>query len=146
MRSKSSCLFCDIVRGDAAAAIVGRGAGWTAFLDKAPVFFGHVLVVPDVHRETLVDLAPDEIAPLFSAVQAVARAVTGALEAQGTFVAMNNKVSQSVAHLHVHVVPRTKGDGLRGFFWPRKKYPSQDDLEAVRASIARTLDAERQGD
>jgi diadenosine tetraphosphate (Ap4A) HIT family hydrolase len=140
-----ACLFCAIVRGDSAAAIVGRGgagdSAWTAFLDIAPLFQGHALVVPDAHRETLLDLSPAENAALFAAAQRVAQAVTAAAGAQGTFVAMNNKVSQSVPHLHVHVVPRTKGDGLKGFFWPRKKYASADELESVRAAIAAKLDA-----
>ena len=98
-----------------------------AFLDRTPVFKGHVLVIPRVHHETLVDVPSDLLQPLFSTVQRVQRAVVDALGAQGTFVAMNNVVSQSVPHLHVHVVPRTKGDGLKGFFWPRVKYA--DDAE-----------------
>lgn len=144
-RAARACVFCSIVRGDSAAAIVGRGgasgsgSGWTAFLDTAPLFHGHVLVVPDLHKETLLDLDPDEVAQLFSATQRVARAVTAAAGAEGTFVAMNNKVSQSVPHLHVHVVPRTKGDGLKGFFWPRKRYEGPAELEAVRAAIAAAL-------
>ena len=141
MSRPGPCLFCAIVRGDSPAAIVGRGEGWTAFLDVAPLFFGHVLVVPDVHRETLLDLEGDEVTVLFGAARRIARAVTAATRAQGTFVAMNNKVSQSVPHLHVHVVPRTKGDGLRGFFWPRKKYPDEDAMQLVRAAIEREIAA-----
>jgi histidine triad (HIT) family protein len=144
-----ACLFCAIVRGDSAAAIVGRGgagdSAWTAFLDIAPLFQGHALVVPDAHRETLLDLSPAENAALFAAAQRVAQAVTAAAGAQGTFVAMNNKVSQSVPHLHVHVVPRTKGDGLKGFFWPRKKYASADELESVRGSDRREARRELAG-
>lgn len=139
MTAPAPCPFCQIVCGDIQAAVVGEGAGWLAFLDRSPLFFGHVLVVPREHRETLLDLAPDEVAPLFEAVQRVARAVTEGLASQGTFVAMNNKVGQSVAHLHVHVVPRTKGDGLKGFFWPRKKYPGEAEIEVVRAAIAARL-------
>ena len=93
-----------------------------AFLDHRPVFPGHVLVVPVIHVETLVDLPPAALAPFFRRVQAVAGAVPRALGAQGTFVANNNVVSQSVPHFHVHVVPRVRGDGLRGFFWPRSRY------------------------
>lgn len=130
------CLFCQIVAGDVPAAIVGRGAGWVAFLDRAPVFFGHVLVVPDVHVGTLIDLGDDQLVPLFGAARTIARAVVIGLGAQGSFVAMNNAVSQSVPHLHVHVVPRTKGDGLRGFFWPRKKYGSDAEIEDFRVRIA----------
>jgi histidine triad (HIT) family protein len=92
------------------------------FLDVRPVFKGHVLLAPRQHLVTLADLPEDLMVPLFGAAQRVANAITSGLGAQGTFVAMNNVVSQSVAHLHVHVVPRTKGDGLRGFFWPRTKY------------------------
>jgi histidine triad (HIT) family protein len=133
------CVFCSIIRGESAAAIVGRGACFVALLDKGPVFKGHVLVVPTEHHETLADLPPDAVGPFFSAVQRVARAVPAALGCAGTFVAMNNKVSQSVPHLHVHVVPRSKGDGLRGFFWPRQKYAGADEIEAYRARIAEVL-------
>lgn len=139
MSQPGSCLFCNIVEGHIPGSIVGRGPGWVAFLDKSPLFIGHVLVVPEVHRETLLDLEPEQIPQLFAAAQRIAAAVTRAMEAQGTFVAMNNKVSQSVAHLHVHVVPRTKGDGLRGFFWPRKKYASDLEMEQTRAAIAKEL-------
>src|SRR3954453_9080122 len=110
-----------------------------AFLDTRPVFKGHVLVVPDGHVETLTDLPPDAVGPLFERVQAVARAVEEGLEAAGTFVAMNNRVSQSVPHLHVHVVPRNRKDGLRGFFWPRTKYASPDEAEAVAATLRDAL-------
>jgi histidine triad (HIT) family protein len=133
------CVFCAIVAGSIPAAIVARGEGWLAFLDTKPVFHGHVLVVPDVHLETLLDVPTQRLAPLFAAVQRVAHAVTGGLACDGTFVAMNNKVSQSVPHLHVHVVPRRKKDGLRGFFWPRQKYASDDELEGYRARIEAAL-------
>ncbi len=138
MSAPSACPFCEIARGDERQH-VGRGPGWVAFLDRSPVFFGHVLVVPDQHSETLLDLPAEDLAPLFAGVQQVARAVVVALGCGGTFVAMNNKVSQSVAHLHVHVVPRTKGDGLRGFFWPRKKYASAEEMERMRAQISAAL-------
>lgn len=133
------CLFCEIIRGAVPAAVVGRGPGWVAFLDRSPLFLGHVLVVPENHRVTLLDLGDDELAPLFGAARTIARAVVAGLGAQGSFVAMNNIVSQSVPHLHVHVVPRTKGDGLRGFFWPRKKYSSDVELEAFRSRIASAI-------
>lgn len=129
------CVFCEIVAGTLPAAIVARGEGWLAFLDKTPLFRGHVLVVPTTHRETLAELEGQELAPLFVAVQRLSRAVPIAMSAQGTFVAMNNKISQSVPHLHVHVVPRVKGDGLKGFFWPRTKYRDDVELEATRAAI-----------
>ena len=107
-----------------------------AFLDHRPLFPGHCLVIPREHVETLGDLPGPLTAPLFDAAAAVARALEGGLGADGTFVAINNRVSQSVPHLHVHVVPRTKGDGLRGFFWPRTKYASPDEQAAVGALLA----------
>ena len=118
-----ACPFCAIVAGiDDEAEVVYRSNVAVAFLDRRPLFPGHVLVVPVRHVDTLPDLDDAEVAPFFAEVQRVAAAVPTALGAQGTFVAINNVVSQSVPHLHVHVVPRTKGDGLRGFFWPRTKY------------------------
>ena len=123
------CLFCQIAAGTVPATVVLDEPAVVGFLDIRPVFPGHVLVVPREHHVTLPDLPREQLEPLFEATQRVARAVTAALGAQGTFVAMNNVVSQSVAHLHVHVVPRTKGDGLRGFFWPRVKYASDDERE-----------------
>jgi histidine triad (HIT) family protein len=133
------CLFCRIVAGEAPATFVVDEPEVVGFLDVRPVFPGHVLVVPRVHIATLSDLPSPLIEPLFSTVQRVADAVVDAMGAQGTFVAMNNVVSQSVPHLHVHVVPRTKGDGLRGFFWPRQKYASDaeqaDVAERIRTSL-----------
>jgi histidine triad (HIT) family protein len=123
-----TCLFCRIVVGNESAYVVYDGADTRAFLDTRPVFKGHTLVVPKPHVHTLVDLS-STLGPAFlETLQRVAAAMTAALGAQGTFVAVNNVVSQSVPHLHGHVVPRTKGDGLRGFFWPRTKYA--DDVEA----------------
>lgn len=117
-----ACLFCDVVSGSEPAEVVLDEPAVVGFLDNRPVFRGHTLLVPRVHVDTLLEL-PDELTvPLFSAARRTAAAMTSALGAQGTFVAMNNVVSQSVPHLHVHVVPRTKGDGLRGFFWPRTTY------------------------
>ena len=115
-------MFCDIVRDSVAADVVWRDDVVVAFLDRSPLFHGHTLVVPRRHVLTLPDLAVDEVGPFFERVRLIAAAMPGALGAQGTFVANNNVVSQSVAHLHVHVVPRTRGDGLRGFFWPRQRY------------------------
>jgi histidine triad (HIT) family protein len=105
-----------------------------AFLDRRPVFPGHVLIVPRDHVQTLADLPVDQVAPLFQRVQLITAAVESALAADGSFVAMNNRVSQSVPHLHVHVVPRRRGDGLRGFFWPRRKYAA-GEAEAVADQI-----------
>ena len=115
-------VVCQIVNGDLEAAVVSRTEHLIAFLDHRPVFKGHVLVSPIRHVDTLLELPADLVAPVFTMAQRVAAALGAALGAQGTFVAMNNVVSQSIPHLHVHVVPRTKGDGLRGFFWPRKSY------------------------
>ena len=115
-------VVCQVVRGTLDAAVVLRTDRVVAFLDIHPVFKGHTLVSPVRHVDTLLELREDEMVPLLSAAQRIARAQSAALGAQGTFVAVNNVVSQSVPHLHVHVVPRTKGDGLRGFFWPRKRY------------------------
>jgi histidine triad (HIT) family protein len=124
----SDCVFCRIAAGQVPAQIVLSDAETVAFLDARPVFKGHVLVVPRDHFQTLADLPPERAGPLFQRVRVISAAIPAALGAQGTFVALNNVVSQSVPHLHVHVVPRTKGDGLRGFFWPRRKYA--DDAEA----------------
>lgn len=140
MSSGADCAFCAIVRGDTRAEIVWDDAHAVAFLDTKPLFRGHVLVVPRAHVVTLPELAPDEVEPLFARVQRIAKALPDALGAQGTFVAMNNVVSQSVPHLHVHVVPRTKGDGLKGFFWPRTRYASDEERAdfggRVRAALA----------
>ncbi len=136
-----SCVFCEIIAGRLPAAIVFEDEDFIAFLDKSPVFVGHVLVTPKVHHETLTDVPVDALGPLFTRVQSIARAVEAGLDAQGTFVAMNNRISQSVPHLHVHVVPRRKKDGLRGFFWPRTKYSGDDQMQEVAAKIRDALSA-----
>ena len=122
MASVDNCLFCSIVAGETAAATVLADDDFVGFLDIRPVFKGHVLLVPREHVVTLPDLPAALRDPFLAAGQRLANAVVEGLGAQGSFVAMNNVVSQSVAHLHLHVVPRTKGDGLRGFFWPRTSY------------------------
>jgi histidine triad (HIT) family protein len=140
MTTTPGCLFCAIAAGDVPATMVLRDDDVAAFLDARPVFKGHVLVVPRAHVPTLSDLPAAEMGTLFGAVQRVARAVEAGLDADGTFVAMNNKVSQSVPHLHVHVVPRKKKDGLRGFFWPRVRYEGGDaEMAVVAASIRSAL-------
>ena len=121
-------VVCQVVRGTLDAEVVLRTDDVVAFLDIHPVFKGHTLVSPVQHVDTLLELPPGLMVPLLSTAQRVARAMTEALGAQGTFVAVNNVVSQSVPHLHVHVVPRTKGDGLRGFFWPRTRYAEGERL------------------
>ena len=124
----TDCVFCDILAGTAPAHVVFSDDIAIAFLDARPVFKGHVLVAPLAHYVTLADLPTDLVGPLFQRVQRVSAAMPAAFGAQGSFVGENNVVSQSVPHMHVHVVPRTKGDGLRGFFWPRGRYA--DDAEA----------------
>ncbi len=135
------CLFCRIARGHEPAARVLETDGVMAFLDHRPLFPGHCLVIPREHVDTLGDLPGPLTAPLFEAAAAVARALEAGLRADGSFVAVNNRVSQSVPHLHVHVVPRRRGDGLRGFFWPRGRYESAAAMEETRARIAGALAA-----
>jgi histidine triad (HIT) family protein len=135
----TQCAFCDIHSGALPADTVYADPDVVAFLDVRPVFKGHVLVVPREHYVTLADLPAGLLAPYFAVVQRVSVAVPAALGAQGTFVAMNNIVSQSVPHLHTHVIPRTKGDGLRGFFWPRLRYRSPEEsaeyAERIRGQL-----------
>ena len=133
--SSDGCVFCGIVAGDTPAHVVASDDVTLAFLDTRPVFPGHVLLVPRDHHETLTDVPPSLLGPLFDAVQRVARAVEQGMDAHGTFVALNNRVSQSVPHLHVHVVPRRRKDGLRGFFWPRQRYQDEAEMADVAARI-----------
>ena len=130
------CVFCRIIAGEVPAHMVLEDEEFVAFLDARPVFKGHVLVVPRRHYVTLADLPVPVVGPLFERVRLVSAAIPAALGAQGTFVALNNVVSQSVPHLHVHVVPRTKGDGLRGFFWPRRRYASEEEASQYARRIA----------
>jgi histidine triad (HIT) family protein len=133
----SSCPFCSILAGEEPSAAVYEDERVVAFLDRRPLFPGHTLVVPRQHVVTLGDLPAEEVGPLMRVVQAASRAMESALGAQGSLVAVNNRVSQSVPHLHVHVVPRTKGDGLKGFFWPRTTYVSDEARDGV-AAVVRT--------
>jgi histidine triad (HIT) family protein len=133
--SDPSCAFCRIVADDDDDVFVHRDEHIVGFLDIRPVFHGHVLLVPRVHHETLEDLPVELAAPLLTATQLVMRALREVVGAQGTFVASNNVVSQSVPHVHVHVVPRRRKDGLRGFFWPRHPYPDEDALADMRARL-----------
>jgi histidine triad (HIT) family protein len=134
-----SCLFCGIANGEASATVVFEDEISVAFLDHRPLFPGHTLLVPRKHFETLSDLPAELVGPFFKNVQLLARAVELAREAEGSFVAMNNRVSQSVPHLHVHVVPRRRKDGLKGFFWPRSKYESDAQIIEVQQSIQSAL-------
>jgi histidine triad (HIT) family protein len=134
-----SCLFCGIANGETSATVVFADELSVAFLDHRPLFPGHTLLVPRKHFETLSDLPTELVGPFFRNVQLLARAVELAREAEGSFVAMNNRVSQSVPHLHVHIVPRRRKDGLKGFFWPRSKYESDAQMIEVQQSIQTAL-------
>lgn len=136
---ESACTFCRIIRGELDAAVVFEDDVSFAFLDVRPLFPGHTLLVPKDHHETLMDLPPELVGPLFKNAQDIARAVEAAMQAEGIFTAINNRVSQSVPHLHVHIVPRRKGDGLRGFFWPRRRYDGDAHIERVRNAIQSAL-------
>lgn len=138
--SGAVCVFCDIVANRADAEVVFSDEHSLAFLDIRPLFPGHCLLIPREHVVTLGDLSPEQVGPLFRNASMLSRAVPKAMGATGTFVAMNNIVSQSVPHLHVHVVPRNPKDGLKGFFWPRRGYRDASHLsetgDAIRATVA----------
>jgi histidine triad (HIT) family protein len=134
------CAFCAIVKAPEPAFPVLEDADTLAFLDHRPVFPGHALLVPRQHVGTLGDLPEPLLAPLFRNARLLARAVEEGMAAEGSFVAMNNRVSQSVPHLHVHVVPRRRGDGLRGFFWPRQKYDTPDAMREVQQKVRAAVD------
>jgi histidine triad (HIT) family protein len=135
------CVFCAIAAGEVPAQVVYADGGTVAFLDARPLFKGHVLVLPRQHFQTLAGLPAGLVEPLFSQVRRISAVMPGALGAQGSFVALNNVVSQSVPHLHVHVVPRTRGDGLRGFFWPRQKYADEAEAAAYAQRLRDALAA-----
>jgi histidine triad (HIT) family protein len=137
----TTCVFCRIVAGEEQAYEVLRTDSVVAFLDIRPVFHGHTLVIPTEHVETLTDLPADRLGDYFGTVQLLSRVIPDALGSQGTWVSINNVVSQSVPHLHTHVVPRTKGDGLRGFFWPRTRYAEGEastTTERIRSAVERS--------
>jgi histidine triad (HIT) family protein len=133
------CLFCRMIQGEVPTPVVYESETAFAFLDHRPLFLGHCLVLPRRHVPTLSDLPAELVGPFFQEVQLVTRAVETAMAAQGTFVAVNNRISQSVPHLHVHVVPRNRGDGLKGFFWPRTRYESDQQMGSVRAELAEAV-------
>jgi histidine triad (HIT) family protein len=135
----AGCPFCEIVAGERPAFVVLDEPAVVGFLDSHPLFPGHVLVVPRDHHDTFDDSPPEVVAEVAVAAQRVSRAVQAATGAAGAFVATNIRVSQSVHHLHVHVVPRTRGDGLRGFFWPRTRYRDDEHAEAVASAIRAAL-------
>src|SRR5262245_9131569 len=134
-----TCVFCEIASGTRPADIVHEDAAFVGFLDHRPLFPGHVLLIPRAHHETLLDLPDDQAGPLLALAKRIAGAVETGLKADGFFVAINNRVSQSVPHLHVHVVPRRKKDGLKGFFWPRHAYRSAEELSLVQRAIRAEL-------
>ncbi len=135
----NGCAFCEIVAGTRPATRVFENDDIVAFLDARPLFPGHTLVVPRPHHETLADLPVQLLGPVFEMVRRLVAVMPGALDAEGTFLAVNNRVSQSVPHLHVHVVPRTRGDGLKGFFWPRSRYETPEEAEAVAGRLRKAL-------
>ena len=139
--SRDMCSFCSIVAGDSDAHIVFEDADFLAFLDIRPLFPGHTLLIPKAHFATLSDLPPPLVGPLFEVARRLSAAIPEAMDAVGSFVAINNIVSQSVPHLHVHVVPRRPKDGLRGFFWPRTQYEGgATEMAEVAAAIGRRLE------
>ncbi|MBI3934248.1 MAG: HIT family protein [Acidobacteria bacterium] len=137
---KAPCEFCKVASGESPSEIVWDDEVSLAFLDRRPLFPGHCLLIPKAHYATLADLPPDLLPPFFSAVQLLAQAVERAMRAEGSFVALNNRMSQSVPHLHVHIVPRRKKDGLKGFFWPRQTYKDAEAMrqaaKAIRSAVA----------
>jgi len=134
-----SCIFCKLSCGEIPAHAVYQDADTYAFLDNQPLFPGHVLLAPRGHYETLGDLPLSLVGPVFTTAQLIAKAVETALDAEGTFVAINNRVSQTVPHLHIHIVPRRRRDGLKGFFWPRHDYQDDSARETVRDAIEREI-------
>lgn len=139
--SVADCAFCQIIRGETPAYLILEDELSLAFLDRRPLFPGHCLLVPRGHYPTLPDLPAELIGPLFGQAQRLAKAMEQGLAAEGTFVAMNNRVSQSVPHLHIHIVPRRKKDGLKGFFWPRQSYESEAAMREVQQRLRAALDA-----
>ena len=137
--NSQTCVFCRINRGEENAAIVCEDSLSLAFLDRRPLFPGHCLLVPKAHYGTLAALPASLVGPLFQNAQLLERAIEGGLAADGTFVAINNGVSQSVPHLHIHLVPRHFKDGLKGFFWPRQRYQDEAAMRQVQETLREAL-------
>jgi histidine triad (HIT) family protein len=135
----SPCLFCEIAAGRVPVAKVFEDDDFVAFLDHRPLFPGHCLLIPRTHYETLPDLPVSETGPLFERARMLCAAVQEAADAHGSFMAVNNRVSQSVPHLHVHIVPRRQKDGLKGFFWPRRKYLNDTEQENIQIAIQHAM-------
>jgi histidine triad (HIT) family protein len=142
----ASCIFCQIANGRAKAPIVFENNETLAFLDHRPLFPGHTLLIPRNHFVTLADTPPALLSRLTSEARLLSIAMEEALGAEGSFVAINNRVSQSVPHLHIHVVPRKKGDGLKGFFWPRQKYRDDQHMEEIRVKLAASFETLQEKD
>ncbi len=140
MAASVGYVFCEIAAGEQPAEVIYDGPDALAFLDARPLFHGHTLLIPREHHETLADLPEDQVGELFLLARRLSVAVRDGMGAEGSFMAMNNKVSQSVPHLHVHVVPRVKGDGLRGFFWPRRSYETDEQLSEAGRRIRAELE------
>jgi len=137
--TSQDCPFCKIVRSEIQSYNVFEDDVTLAFLDRRPLFPGHCLLIPKSHYETLIDLPASLVAPLFQNAQLLARAMEQALQADGTFVAINNRISQSVPHLHIHIVPRHQKDGLKGFFWPRQRYPNEATILSIQTTLRSTI-------
>jgi histidine triad (HIT) family protein len=135
------CVFCKIAQGALNAETIHEDESCIVFLDNGPLFAGHCLVCPKQHFDTLMDIPPELLQPLFQNVQMIARAVEKGLGAEGSFIAVNNKISQSVPHLHVHVIPRRRKDGMKGFFWPRKPYRDEVELRETADALRRAVNA-----
>ena len=135
-----NCVFCKIARKDIAAETIYEDDRCIVFLDNTPLFAGHCLVCPKEHFDTLMDVPSPMLEPLFSTAQRVARAVESGLGAEGSFVAVNNRVSQSVPHLHVHVIPRRRKDGMKGFFWPRRPYRDSHEMKETADTLRRAME------
>jgi histidine triad (HIT) family protein len=139
IRPSNECIFCKIITGEGKSFIVYEDTHCIAFLDKRPVFLGHCLVLTKMHVDTFYDLSEAQVKSLFVVAQKVGKAVEKGMKAQGSFIGINNIVSQSVPHCHIHIVPRNKGDGLRGFFWPRTTYNSKEVMLAIQNTIKKFL-------
>ena len=137
--TSQDCPFCKIVRSEIQSYNVFEDDVTLAFLDRRPLFPGHCLLIPKSHYETLIDLPASLVAPLFQNAQLLAHAMEQALQAEGTFVANNNRISQSVPHLHIHIVPRHQKDGLKGFFWPRQRYPDEATILSIQTTLRSTI-------
>ena len=140
MVASQDCAFCKIIRSEVQSYNVFEDGISLAFLDKRPLFPGHCLLIPKSHYETLIDLPALLVAPLFQNAQLLARAMEKGLAAEGTFVALNNRISQSVPHVHIHIVPRHKKDGLKGFFWPRQHYKDEAEILSNQSTLRSTID------